>query len=135
MLAEITVELGAAVARAQAAGVPEQAIWIDPGIGFGKDHDHNLRILAELDSLKTRLGLKLLVGTSRKSFIGQTLSLPSPADRLSGSLATVAIASWLGADAVRVHDVRDSLQVVRMVEAIRRARAVETETARSDIRG
>ncbi|MDP1820228.1 MAG: dihydropteroate synthase, partial [Acidimicrobiales bacterium] len=96
--------------RAHAAGVPE--VWIDPGIGFGKTAEHNLQLLAHLDGL-VATGLPVLVGASRKAFLGHLLGAsdgtPDPApthDRLEGSLATAVWAMASGVRMVRVHDVR-----------------------------
>ena len=110
------------VAKAEAAlnaGVPE--VWIDPGIGFGKTHDHNLSLLAHLDEL-VATGHPVLVGTSRKGFIGAILgrsdgtNAPVPVDdRLEGSLATATWAMAMGARMVRVHDVRATVHAARVV--------------------
>lgn len=109
--------------RAEAAldaGVDRGSIVIDPGIGFGKTVDHNLRLLAELEDL-TSLGYRVLVGTSRKSFIGKVLGDLPVEDRLEGSLATAALAVSSGASIVRVHDVQETRRVVDMVYAVRGA--------------
>ncbi|MFP5225689.1 MAG: dihydropteroate synthase [Actinomycetota bacterium] len=109
--------------RAEAAldaGIARDSIVVDPGIGFGKTADHNLRLLAELETF-TRLGYQVLVGTSRKSFIGKTLGDLPVDDRLEGSLATVALAIWAGVSIVRVHDVRETRRVVDIVHAVREA--------------
>lgn len=98
------------------AGIPRDRLIVDPGIGFGKTPRHNLEILDRLDFLK-ELGLPILVGTSRKSTIGQVLDLP-PHDRVEGTAATVAIAIAHGADVVRVHDVKPLARVARMADAI-----------------
>jgi dihydropteroate synthase len=98
--------------RARAAGVEE--VWIDPGIGFGKTIDHNLTLLAELRSL-TATGFPVLVGASRKRFVGVLTGVEDPADRLEGSLAAAVWAMGEGAAMVRVHDVRATLQAARIV--------------------
>jgi dihydropteroate synthase len=98
-----------------------QKIVIDPGIGFGKGGVYDVRILANLRSLKD-LGRPICVAVSRKAFIGQILGLRDPADRLAGSLAATAVAVLNGADVVRTHDVEETLQAVRVAEAIRRAK-------------
>ena len=124
VVGEVTAELAAAVRRAEKAGIAGDRIWVDPGIGFAKLAPHSLALLAKLDILKAKLGKKLLVGTSRKSFIGKTLGgddSGEASERLAGTLATVALAVWLGADAVRVHDVVEAVRAVRIVEAVRRA--------------
>lgn len=102
---------------AVSSGIQRQSIIVDPGIGFGKNLEHNLEIIRRLSDFKV-LGLPLLVGPSRKSFIGQVLSLPVD-ERLEGTLAAVAVCVLKGASLVRVHDVRQTARVVRMVEAIR----------------
>jgi dihydropteroate synthase len=99
------------------AGVPRDNLIIDPGIGFAKAHKQNLEILARLSDLKA-LGCPLLLGASRKSVIGNVLSLP-PSERLEGTLATTALAVWQGVDFLRVHDVLANARVVKMIEAIR----------------
>ncbi len=102
---------------AQRVGLPKDRIIVDPGIGFGKTVEHNLEILRRLGELKA-LGYPVLIGTSRKSFIGKVLGIEVPAERVWGTAATVAIAIANGADIVRVHDVREMAQVVRMTDAI-----------------
>ena len=92
-------------------------IWIDPGIGFAKRLEDNLALLRSIGALK-RLGRPVLIGTSRKSFIGKILDLP-PGERLEGTLASQAVAVFQGADAVRVHDVKETVRAVRVAEAIR----------------
>jgi dihydropteroate synthase len=106
-------------ARMQAvvqAGVAADHILLDPGIGFGKNLDHNLALLARLDALQP-LGRPILVGVSRKAFIGEVLGRRTD-DRLMGTAAAVAVAVLRGAGAVRVHDVKAMRDVVRMVYAI-----------------
>ncbi len=104
------------------AGVMEERIWIDPGIGFGKTLEHNLSLLSQLRSLRS-LGFPILVGTSNKSMIGQVLNL-GVTERLEGTAATVALAIANGADAVRVHDVRAMRRVALMTDAVVRGRWV-----------
>ena len=101
---------------ALAAGVKEENIIIDPGIGFGKTVEHNLEILKRLREFKV-LGRTILIGTSRKSFIGKVLGLPTE-ERLEGTAATVAAAIMNGADIVRVHDVKAMVRVARMADAM-----------------
>jgi dihydropteroate synthase len=98
-----------------------QKIVIDPGVGFGKGGDYDVRILANLRSLKD-LGRPICVAVSRKAFIGRILGLRDPADRLAGSLAATAVAVLNGADVVRTHDVGETLRAVRVAEAMRRAK-------------
>ena len=104
------------VDKAVRSGVKEESILIDPGIGFGKTVKQNLEILRRLDEYKT-IGRPLLVGTSRKSTIGNVLDLPVD-DRLEGTAATVALAISNGVDIVRVHDVKEMVRVSRMSDAI-----------------
>ena len=98
------------------AGVAADHILLDPGIGFGKTLDHNLTLLARLDALQS-LGRPILVGVSRKAFIGEVLGRRTD-DRLMGTAAAVAIAVFRGAAVVRVHDVKAMQDVIRMVYAI-----------------
>lgn len=105
------------LALAERAGIPRDHIWLDPGIGFGKTVEHNLEILRRLREF-TAFGLPLLIGTSRKSFIGKVLDNLPPEERLEGTAATVAIAIMNGANAVRVHDVKEMVRVARMTDAV-----------------
>jgi dihydropteroate synthase len=105
------------LALAERAGILRENIWLDPGIGFGKTVEHNLEILRRLREF-TAFGLPILIGTSRKSFIGKILGDLSPEERLEGTAATVAIAIMNGANAVRVHDVREMVRVARMTDAV-----------------
>lgn len=113
---DVTTELAGKVSRATASGIAPENIIVDPGIGFGKTPQQNIELLRNLSVLQ-ELAQPLLVGTSRKSFIGLTLDLP-PAERLEGTAATVALAIAQGADLVRVHDVGAMVQVCRMADAI-----------------
>ena len=97
-------------------GVKRERIIVDPGMGFGKTLEHNLEIIRRLDEFRS-LGYPLLLGTSRKSFIGAVLDRPAD-ERLLGSAATVALAIARGADLVRVHDVKEMVEVVKMADAI-----------------
>ncbi len=101
---------------ARSAGVREDNIIIDPGIGFGKTADHNLELLRRLPELKTA-GFPMLVGVSRKSTIGRILNLPEQ-ERLEGTAAAVSMSIAGGADIVRVHDVKQMVRVARMTDAI-----------------
>lgn len=114
---EIAEFLKGQASAAMEAGLPKERIIVDPGIGFGKTVEHNLEILRRLREIKA-LGFPVLIGTSRKSFIGKILGIEIPAERVWGTAATVAIAIANGADIVRVHDVREMVQVVRMADAI-----------------
>lgn len=97
-------------------GIAEEAIWLDPGFGFGKTPAHNLELLRRLRELK-RFGRPILIGTSNKSMIGAVLNVPVY-ERTEGTAATVAIGIANGADAVRVHDVKRMARVARMSDAI-----------------
>jgi len=98
------------------AGIPEEKIVLDPGIGFGKTAEHSLEVLRRLKEFES-LSRPILIGTSRKSSIGKVLDLPVD-DRIEGTAATVALSIAGGADIVRVHDVREMVRVVRMSDAI-----------------
>jgi len=117
VMGEIVAELGAALARAEAAGVPRERIVLDPGIGFSKDAGHSLEALRRLGEMEA-LDRPVLVGPSRKSFIGKVLDLPADR-RLMGTAAAVAACVLRGAHVVRVHDVREMVEVVRVADAIR----------------
>jgi dihydropteroate synthase len=117
VMGEVVEELGAAVARAERAGVPRDLLLLDPGIGFSKNADHSLEALRRLAELEV-LDRPLLVGPSRKSFIGRVLDRPAEG-RLMGTAAAVASCVLLGAHVVRVHDVAAMVEVVRVCDAIR----------------
>jgi dihydropteroate synthase len=116
VVGEVAAELAAGMLRAEAAGVAREQLLLDPGLGFSKDADHSLTLLARLGELAA-LGRPLLVGPSRKSFIGKLLDLPV-AERLMGTAAAVAAAVLGGAHLVRVHDVREMAQVTRLCDAM-----------------
>ncbi|MDQ7783155.1 MAG: dihydropteroate synthase, partial [Desulfomonilaceae bacterium] len=103
------------------AGIDPGKIVIDPGIGFGKTFDQNLILINRLDRL-TSLGKPVLVGASRKSFIGKILDEPEASARDTGTMATVAACIMRGASIVRVHDVRSAVQICRVTDAIVRER-------------
>ena len=124
LIADIIAELQVSIDLARRAGVPDERIIVDPGIGFGKTVAQNLELLNRLDELRG-LGFPILAGPSRKSFIGYTLDLP-PDQRVEGTAATVAIAIARGADIVRVHDVLAMARVAKMTDAI--VRGVKSET-------
>ncbi|HOW71503.1 MAG TPA: dihydropteroate synthase [Phycisphaerae bacterium] len=119
---EIRSFLQQRMATALAAGIPADRIILDPGIGFGKTTSHNLMIIRNLHRF-VDLGAPTLVGPSRKRFIGEVLRLPSPTDRLHGTLATVAACVLAGVECVRVHDVAAARQVADLSAAIHRAGA------------
>lgn len=114
--AEVVAELGEALDRAEDAGVPREHLIVDPGIGFAKNSDHSLEALGRLSDLEA-LDRPVLVGPSRKSFIGKVLDAPV-GGRLMGTAAAVAAAVVMGAHIVRVHDVREMVEVVRVSDAI-----------------
>jgi dihydropteroate synthase len=116
VVADVKAALIGWAGDALAAGVPDSAIVLDPGIGFGKTAGHNLKLLKGIPSL-CEPGFPVLIGTSRKSFIGATLDVPV-GERLEGTAATVAWAVAQGAKILRVHDVKEMVRVVRMTEAI-----------------
>lgn len=114
---DIIKSLKKAIALAKRAGIKDDKIIIDPGIGFGKTTEHNLEILHSLKDFK-KLGYPLCVGTSRKSFIGKILGSEDPEDRLAGSLATAAVSAMNGANIIRAHDVAYTRQVLKIVDSI-----------------
>jgi len=116
LLAEVAAELEESLARGEAAGVARERMLVDPGIGFAKDARHSLLALQRLPEL-ARLDRPILVGPSRKSFIGRVLDLPA-GERLFGTAAAVAACVLNGAHVVRVHDVREMAQVARLCDAI-----------------
>jgi len=116
LIREIINELKNSIEKAIEFGIDREKIIIDPGIGFGKTTEHNLEIINKLGEFKT-LGRPILVGVSRKSFIGNVLNLPVE-ERLMGTAASVALAIKNGAHIIRVHDVKQITQVVRMSDAI-----------------
>lgn len=113
---EVAAELAERLADARAAGCYET--WVDPGIGFGKRLEHNIALLRALPALHARLDVPVMVGVSRKAFIGQVTGKPA-GERLFGTAAAVTAAVMGGAAAVRVHDVAEMLDVVRVAEALR----------------
>jgi dihydropteroate synthase len=116
LLGDIKRELAESVERALRAGVKEERLIVDPGIGFGKTVEQNLELVDRLGELK-ELGYPILVGPSRKSFVGYTLNLP-PDQRLEGTAAAVTLGIDRGADIVRVHDVAQMVRVARIADAI-----------------
>ena len=118
LIEDIRRELMESVHLARQGGVADEQIILDPGIGFGKTVEQNLEILRRLDEFK-QLGFPLLLGVSRKSFIGYTLNLP-PDQRLEGTLAACVIGIQRGADILRVHDVQPIVRAARMADAILR---------------
>ena len=116
LMGDIIGFLKKSIKMAENAGVRRESIAVDPGIGFGKTLEHNLEVmrrLKELDSLNT----PVLIGTSRKSLIGNILELPVN-ERLEGTAATVTLGIANGADIIRVHDVKEMVRVARMTDAM-----------------
>ena len=118
LVEDVKRELLESVALARAAGISDQHILLDPGLGFGKTVEQSLELLNRLDEIR-QLGFPILLGPSRKSFIGYTLNLP-PDQRVEGTAAAVAIGIVRGANIIRVHDVEAMLRVARMTDAILR---------------
>src|SRR5215510_2901090 len=125
IMEEVTHSLRASVNMAERRGVKRESIVIDPGIGFGKSQEQNLELIAKLDQLIAAFpDYPVLIGTSRKSFIGRILAdesgTPAPAeDRLHGTMATITAAILHGAHIVRVHDVKATVETIRVAESIR----------------
>lgn len=116
LLDDIKRELLESVEIAHSAGIPDENIILDPGIGFGKTVEQNLELVERLDEIRA-LGYPVLLGPSRKSFIGYTLDMP-PDQRLEGTAAAVSVGIVRGADILRVHDVEFMTRVARMTDAI-----------------
>ena len=117
--------LVAALGRARAAGIPDERVVLDPGLGFFRHtaipwDEWDARVLARLRALAT-VGPPLCVGVSRKSFIGAIIGRPGTDQRLAGSLAATAVAVWNGAALIRTHDVAETLDAVRVAERVRKA--------------
>jgi dihydropteroate synthase len=125
IMSEVTNSLRASVHMAERRGVKRESIVIDPGIGFGKSQEQNLELIAKLDQLIAAFpDIPLLIGTSRKSFIGRILAddsgTPAPSeDRLHGTMATIAAAVLRGAHIVRVHDVKAAEETIRVSEKVK----------------
>ena len=123
---EVTTSLSASIKMAERRGVKRESIVIDPGIGFGKSQEQNLELIDKLDQLIAAFpDFPILVGTSRKSFIGRILAdeigNPATADqRIHGTMASIAAAVMKGIDIVRVHDVKAAVETIKVVEAIRK---------------
>ena len=115
-LKDVVADLKECVRMAKEAGVSDDKIILDPGVGFGKTYQMNLEIINHVDVLHS-LGFPILLGTSRKSVIGQTLNLPTD-QRVEGTLATTVVGVMKGCAFVRVHDVKENKRVIQMTEAI-----------------
>ena len=116
LISEVKTGLAKSVGQAKEAGIPSEKIILDPGIGFGKRPEHNLQLISRLRELR-ELGYPILVGPSRKSFIGLVLDLPVE-QRVEGTAAAVALSIANGADIVRVHDVKMMVRVTSMADAV-----------------
>jgi dihydropteroate synthase len=125
ILHEVTTSLGASLKMAQRRGVQQESIAVDPGIGFGKSQEQNLELIAKLDRITEAFpDLPILIGTSRKSFIGRILAdeggnPAAPDQRSQGTMASLAAAILKGANIVRVHDVKETVEFVRVLDAIK----------------
>jgi dihydropteroate synthase len=120
ILQEVAAGFRSSIAMANSFGVPFENIALDVGIGFSKTFEQNLELLAKLGKLKSEFAAyPMLIGTSRKSFIGKILGDAAPRDRIGASAVSAAIAVINGADIVRVHDVRETVDAVKMAAAIR----------------
>lgn len=120
LIEDVKRELMESVALAREAGLGDDRIILDPGIGFGKTREQNLELINRLDEIRA-LGFPVLLGPSRKSFIGYTLDLP-PEQRVEGTAAAVAVGITRGADIIRVHDVPQMVRVARMTDALTRVK-------------
>jgi len=125
VIRDVNVGLRRSIALASKAGVAKSQIVIDPGIGFGKSHEQNCEILRRLPEF-AKLGFPLLVGTSRKSFLGTALKQNTENDRIWGTAATVAASILQGAHIVRVHDVAEMAQVARVTDVVRSPELLRT---------
>ena len=117
VVAEVLKFLLSRAKYAQKVGIPKERIFIDPGIGFGKTLEHNILLLRNIDKF-VATGCRVLVGTSRKAFLGKLTGKEKPADRIFGTAATVALCAAAGVSIVRVHDVAAMVDVVKVINAI-----------------
>ena len=117
VVAEVIAFFERQIAYAEEQGVRRDQLWLDPGLGFGKTAQHNLELLRRLPELQV-FGLPLVVGASRKKFLGKILGTDDPGDRKDGTAATIALSIAYGADMVRVHDVREMARVAKVSDAI-----------------
>ncbi len=120
LVEDVKRELEASVNIAREANIAESQIILDPGIGFGKTREHNLELINRLNEIRA-MGYPILLGTSRKSFIGFTLDLPAD-QRVEGTAATVAVGIARGADMIRIHDVKEMARVAKMTDALVRSK-------------
>lgn len=129
VIAEVKTGLRRSVALARRAGLARSQIILDPGIGFGKSAEQNCELIARLDEI-AKLGFPLMLGTSRKGFIGKLLGGAPSFERMWGTAATVAASILQGAHIVRVHDVAEMVQVARVADAILSPRLASSKPAR-----
>jgi len=127
LLAEVAAELGAAVERALRAGVANDRILVDPGLGFGKTPEHSAALLASADYLTQQTGCPVMIGASRKGFLG-ALTGRVVGERLIGSVTAAVIAVLRGASVVRVHDVAATVEALRVVAGVRSASSLAAPT-------
>jgi dihydropteroate synthase len=121
ILKEVSNGFRESIEKAKNFGVKDEQICLDPGIGFSKTFEQNLELIAKIDKLCGEFsGFPMLVGTSRKSFIGKILGDVPTGERSGGTLAANVLAVWNGANIVRVHDVKETLEAVKVVEAVKR---------------
>lgn len=134
LMAEVTAYLAAALKRAEEAGIERTRLLVDPGIGFGKTVAHNLEILRRLRELES-LGAPVVVGPSRKRFIGEATDAP-PGERLEGTIAACVLAAANGANVLRVHDVRPVVKALKLADAVglKGSANVEARTSKSGLR-
>ena len=119
LIPEIMDYMRTSIRIALDAGINEDAIVVDPGIGFGKTFDHNLQILKKLNEF-TALEKPIAIGVSRKAFLGKILDGAAPSERIEGTAAAVAVAIMNGANIVRVHDVKEVVKVAKVADAIKK---------------
>jgi dihydropteroate synthase len=117
LMSDICADLEESISRVCQAGLPKEKIILDPGIGFAKTVDENIEVMRHLEQI-IALGFPVLLGTSRKSFIGHTLQLPVE-ERLEGTLATIGLGVQKGCQIVRVHDVRSTVRFCRMMDVLK----------------
>jgi dihydropteroate synthase len=123
LMEEIIDYFRISIRLAKKFGIPEEMLIIDPGIGFGKTFDHNLELINNLDKLSI-LKRPILVGPSRKAFLGRILDNAPASERLEGTSAECAVSIMKGANILRVHDVKEIAKVAKVVDAIKRERVV-----------
>ena len=116
MVSEVKAFLEERLGFALSAGIPEESVWLDPGIGFGKTAEHNLELLRRLDEI-VAIGPRVVIGTSRKSFLGKIAGGRDEDERLPGTIASSVLALERGARVFRVHDVREVVDALAVASA------------------